>query len=136
VNEKFYVGIIKEAKFLEKEGYEYVDGLPDKWDSVICIVADTRKKHDSGYPFIRCFAENEKKLYDLGWHDHFCQSPKVMSGYNKKIGDCVQWNIDALGKNIFRVMSWGNNGRKVFHLSGSRPLFCSTLDMDEEGGWE
>lgn len=81
----------------------------------LIIVSHGRKTmHDSGYPYIKIIGVAEEGgLVDLGWHDHFiCEEPV---------------NIDSLGKNVFRIMPWGN-GKKPFKVSAPF-ISCSTFEI-------
>jgi hypothetical protein len=108
-----------EIKVIEKRGYSFTDISPNGQpiDGVLMVVHDPSKPHDSGYPYIRAFGIISKnKLVDMGWHDHYvCESPI---------------NVDAYGKNIFRVSSWSNYIK--FSIS---PNFWngSSLMMDKNG---
>ena len=94
---------------------------------VIMIVHNPKKLHDSGYPFIRVFGivrnkSNTKHLYstlvDMGWHDHYMIFPPNFV------------NIDSLGKNIFRLMSFNKIQWKV-----QLPCWTSSLSLDDKGIW-
>jgi hypothetical protein len=97
--------------------------------SVIVIVNNPRHRHNSGYPFIRAFAITNSNMHargriffdmhDIGWHDHFMLKAKV--------------NVDALGKNIFRIMPYMNATGQTWK---ARPMFVSTLMLREDGVWE
>jgi len=110
---------MKELKLLEKKwGLKLVE-LPKgdlEIESLFVIVYDTRKLHDSGYPFIRIFGEIKgKKIVDLGWHDHYLVNVPI--------------NVDAYGKNIFHIMPWMNT---KFQIKGG-VWFCSTFEIDKNG---
>ena len=83
---------------------------------VIFISHGNKIKHDSGYPFIRMFGvTSNNEVYDLGWHDHFLSYYPI--------------NIDSLGKNIFRLMTWCN---KEFKFKVSEAFLpCSTIEFGD-----
>lgn len=83
---------------------------------LIVYVSDTRKLHDSGFPYIRIWGNIGKGKYiDLGWHDHYIIS--------------LPANIDALGKNIFHIMPW----RDIkFWICGNN-MWYSTFEIKEDG---
>lgn len=84
-------------------------------NSLIIFVSDTRKKHDSGYPYIRVFGEiDNNKLIDLGWHDHI-------------MIECFV-NIDSFDKNVFHIMSWG----VPFYIKGYN-MWCSSFMIRKDG---
>ena len=110
----------KELKILEKWKYKFVDQTPTERtviEEVIIFVHDTRVKHESGYPLIRIFGNiGNNKLISLGWHDHFLIYQTV--------------NIDALGKNVFRVMHWGLSEK--FWFRGST-IWRSSFEIRKDG---
>jgi len=109
----------KELKILEKNGYVITDIKPTKRTeikSLFVYVHDLRKRHDSGYPYIKIFGEIEnKQLIDLGWHDHYLINNSV--------------NIDAYGKNLFHIFKWRGN---PFWISGNN-ILVSTFSIDTTG---
>lgn len=114
----------KELMYLEKQGYKIVqlESLRETTDKIdvktmFYFVSDTRKKHESGFPFIRIFGELEnKELVDLGWHDHWYTNIPV--------------NIDAYTKNLFHIMSWA--GIK-FYLKPQSRCWTSTFSIEKDG---
>ncbi|MFW6173615.1 MAG: hypothetical protein ACOC5T_07715 [Elusimicrobiota bacterium] len=61
-------------------------------ETLVLVVHNPSKPHESGYAYIRVFGGRGSTLYDLGWHDHIMID--------------VVANIDALGKNIIRMMNF------------------------------
>jgi len=113
------VGITKkEIQTLERWGIKKIKPCPEEGISefyeIILIVHNPARKHDSGYPFIRAFAKKDDTLYDIGWHDAILMRYPV--------------NIDAWGKNIFRLIS--KKKPAFFTRSDS---FLSALWIDETG---
>jgi hypothetical protein len=108
----------KERKILEKIGFKFVKQNKDTSSvvsSLFIYVSDTRKKHESGYPFIRIFGEvSNKELIDLGWHDHYLSYMPI--------------NVDAYAKNLFHIFPWGN---EKFKLSGL--CWTSSFIIDKNG---
>jgi len=106
----------KEYEKLKKMGY-IITETPKKKTEIeylIVFVSDTRRKHDSGYPFIRIFGKGkDRELIDFGWHDHFVSEIPI--------------NVDSLAKNIFRVMVWGKHR---FWIKGNN-IWCSSLVIRE-----
>jgi len=112
----------KEHQILEKKwSLKFVDLKPSgktKIHSLFVFVSDTRRLHDSGYPFIRIFGEIDgKKLIDLGWHDHYLIEFPV--------------NVDAYGKNVFHIMPWGSKS-DGFWIRGNN-IWCSTFEIKNTG---
>jgi hypothetical protein len=111
----------KEQDILIKKGYEFIDMKITKKtniNSLFIFVSDTRRLHDSGYPYIRIFGEiDNKKLIDLGWHDHY-------------IIECGV-NIDAYAKNLFHVMPW-NYPNNIFFINQNH-IWCSTFWIYKTG---
>lgn len=90
-------------EIIRKWGYVFSENLPDglEVNGVILVAHDERKKHDSGYPFIRVFGIlPDNYLVDLGWHDHF-------------LIECTV-NLDMLGKNVTRIHRW--NGKPLWKV--------------------
>jgi len=86
-----------EIRDLKAYGYDTNKIQPCKRNAeishIIVISHGNRRKHDSGYPFIKIIGVGKKdELYNLGWHDH--------------IVSYVPTNTDSLGKNIFRIAPW------------------------------
>lgn len=81
---KFKLDELRETK--------YARGKEMSW--IIVISHGRRELHDSGYPFIKIIGHGvDGCYYNLGRHDHFiCR---------------VEANVDAYGKNVFRVCPWG-----------------------------
>ena len=111
----------KEHQILKKWKLEVTDKKPSKRtkiQSLYVFVSDTRRLHDSGYPFIRIFGEIEnRKLIDLGWHDHYIIEFPV--------------NIDAYGKNVFHIFPWGSKS-DGFWIKGNN-IWCSTFQIEKTG---
>ena len=101
--------------------FKFIDLYPKKRTkikSLFVVVYDERTLHDSGYPFLRIFGEIEdKKLIDLGWHDHFLT--------------CRSTNTDSYGKNILHIMPWYSS-KGGFWISGNN-IWCSTFEIKEDG---
>jgi len=120
------LGITKrEREIIEKWGYAFTgegaNGI--KLDHVLYVVHNPSYKHDSGYPFILFFGVKDKKLYDMGWHDHFIVHQPV--------------NTDALGKNIFRMTGWFHKDRRRWRVEKQDGilLWNSTLELSKDGVW-
>jgi len=117
--------VMKELQRLKKKfGLNLVE-LPKGDLDIKClfvIVSDTRKLHDSGYPFIRIFGEMEgNKIIDLCWYDHYLINIPII--------------VYAYGKNLFRIMpGFFTKGKEIenFKIKG-RIWFCSIFEIDEEG---
>lgn len=111
----------KEYEILKKWGLEVIDKKPSertKIKSLYVFVSDTRTLHDSGYPFIRIFGEIEdKKLIDLGWHDHYVIEFPV--------------NIDAVGRNVFHIFPWVKESAG-FWISGNN-IWVSSFNIGKTG---
>jgi hypothetical protein len=110
----------QEYELIKKKGYEIISTESKERTEIkllLVFVSDTRKLHDSGYPFIRIFGEIDKnKLIDLGWHDHYIINCSV--------------NIDSLGKNLFRIMPWL---RTTIFWINKNPIWCSSFEITSEG---
>jgi len=121
----------KEHQILKKRGFKFVEPMefleilrelrPSgkiKIHSLFVFVSDTRRLHDSGYPFIRIFGEIDgKRLIDLGWHDHYLIEFPV--------------NVEAYGKNVFHIMPWGRKP-DGFWIRGDN-FWCSTFEIENTG---
>lgn len=109
----------KEISILQKWHYKFCDDdtFDREIDHVVMVVHNPSRKHDSGYPFIRAFGSKKDTLYDMGWHDHYLTDVGV--------------NTDALGKNIWRVMPWCEDGKWRTIANG---IWCSTLWL-RKGVW-
>lgn len=93
----------QELRNLKKYGIDISsvrDPKPGEIINIIVVISNgTQKLHDSGFPYIHAIGFKRSKdgwfdAVDLGWHDHFICEEQV--------------NMDSLGKNIFRIMAWGN----------------------------
>ena|GEM_PF-6995973 len=120
------LGITKqERKTIERWGYSFpgeaANGI--RIDHAIYVVHNPSNKHDSGYPYIIFFGVKDKKLYGMGWHDHFVIHQPV--------------NTDALGKNIFRICGWYCKDRRKWRTKkyDNIPFWNSTLELTEDGLW-
>jgi len=111
--------LTKEQKILIKKGYTFIDLSPKertKIEDLFVYVNDTRKLHESGFPFIRIFGNiGKNQLIDLGWHDHY-------------LIYCLT-NTDVYGKNLFHIMRWNE---VKFYIKGNN-FWCSTFEIKEDG---
>lgn len=111
----------QEIASLKKHGYEVKDikNCSDltsesiEIDDLIIISKGNKVLHDSGFPFIWVIGRSKEGWINLGWHDHFVANVSI--------------NVDSLGKNIFHIMLWAENTKRMYIKKGY--ISCSSFQI-------